>query len=157
MEILLQSWRPNDQLRAALESNLPSPAPASVRYGDEQRVFQAAMLAIHPFIVAAALRGLPSKVIAASFGVSREAVDRQLRPLGLKNPPGVRGRPRQVVPAGKNPIVISRSSAGEPLNTTATQRTRILQPNKLSGTRCSSLPNTSPRHLPAERPSSVSA
>ncbi len=45
------------------------------------------------FVVGMAVRGLKSKVIAAVLGVSREAVDQRLRPLGLKNRPGQYGRP----------------------------------------------------------------
>lgn len=102
MQILLQSWRPNLDLRDALAASTPPPAPAHRYLYDEQN--RAAMngellLVNYTTIVAMALRGIPSKVIACGFGVSREAIDKRLRPVGLKNPPGVRGRPTSCPPA----------------------------------------------------------
>lgn len=62
--------------------------------GEAQRQVNEQLQLHHRLIVALSIRQMPSKVIGAVFGVSREAVDRRLRPLGLKNPPGQVGRPR---------------------------------------------------------------
>jgi hypothetical protein len=95
LNVGLASWQPNDRLGAALAA---PPPPESHRYlFDEQNraAMKGELLGVNqPELVAMALRGCPSKVIAAAFGVSREAVDKRLRALGLKNPPGIRGKPK---------------------------------------------------------------
>lgn len=92
--IELASWKRNTRLEAALnESKSPTAGPRYL-YSEEQKRVVERMAANYVYIVAQALRGTPSKVIAAGHGVSREAIDLRLRPLGLKNPPGVLGRPK---------------------------------------------------------------
>lgn len=94
MMIELHSWKPNLQLARVLTEPLP---PSSRRYleGDQQRKTAEQLRVNADTIVVAALRGMSSKVISAGFGVSDEAIMRRLRPLGLLNPPGVRGRPKK--------------------------------------------------------------
>lgn len=64
---------------------------------EQQHATQARMRTHHRMLIGMAIRGAKSSVIAAILSVSREAVDRRLRPLGLKNAPGHFGRP----PAGR--------------------------------------------------------
>lgn len=45
----------------------------------------------HRLIIALAIKQQPSRMIAAVMGVSRESIDRRLRPAGFKNRPGVMG------------------------------------------------------------------
>ena len=99
MDVPLYSWRPNTELATALRTHVEPPPEHHYLYADEQKRVVEQLAMNYSFIVAMALRGKPSKVIAATFGVSREAIDRKLRPLGLKNPPGVRGRPKLSPPA----------------------------------------------------------
>ena len=94
--ISLQCWRPNDELAAAMNAPLP-PDPHNYICGD-QRLLWGNLAANTDTIIVMALRGLPSKMIAASLGISREAVDQRLRPLGMKNAPGVLGRPKRSQP-----------------------------------------------------------
>lgn len=67
--------------------------------GEQQRAVNERMQEHQAVIVGMALRRVPSKMIAAAMGVSRESIDRRLRPLGLKNEPGKVGAPlrRQTV------------------------------------------------------------
>jgi len=58
-----------------------------------QEVIASRMRNHEAMIVGMAVRRVPSSAIAAVMCVSREAVDRRLRPLGLKNAPGQVGRP----------------------------------------------------------------
>lgn len=109
MEIQLQSWRPNFELGAVLARHEEATTP--YRYGEEHRLFKATMVANYPFIIAMALRGNPTRVIAAGYGVSREAIDRKLRPLGMKNPPGVRGRPKSSPPASSRSTSLAAAMA----------------------------------------------
>jgi hypothetical protein len=91
MQVAIGSWSPNESLAERLGD-----LSASGHYPyaeDRQRIVQS-MAVNYDFIIAQAVRGVPSKLIAAGHGVSREAIDKRLRPLGLKNPPGVRGRPK---------------------------------------------------------------
>jgi hypothetical protein len=99
MNLEIGSWRPNWQLAHALQPKCPAEPEHHYLYADEQKRVFLQMSLNFDVIVAMALRGNPSKLIAAGFGVSREAIDRRLRPLGFKNPPGVRGRPRIYPPA----------------------------------------------------------
>lgn len=55
-------------------------------------------------VIGMAIRGRQSSIIAAILGVSRESVDRRLRPLGLKGLPGHVGRP----PSIRRPIDVIR-------------------------------------------------
>jgi hypothetical protein len=91
-EIALSSWRPNADLANALERSLATPEH-NYHYGDEQNRIAESLAINYDYIVVLALRGFPSKAISAGMGVSREAIDRRLRPLGFKNPPGKRGAP----------------------------------------------------------------
>ncbi len=97
MNLSLGSWRPNTELGSALTS---APAPGSSKhhylYDEEQKRVVEYLAENYELIVVQALRGIPSLMIAAAHGVSREAIDRRLRQLGLKNPPGVRGRPKRL-------------------------------------------------------------
>lgn len=64
------------------------------RYHGPRQPEVSALLERHrALIVGLTVRGRSSKEIAAVVGVSREAVLRRLRPLGLKNAPGQVGRP----------------------------------------------------------------
>ena len=80
----------------------PSPEPGDLfrtgNYlaGDKQAEVRARNLALEPMMIGLAIRGHRSGFIAAVMCVSRETVDRRLRPLGLKNAPGRVGRPRKV-------------------------------------------------------------
>lgn len=89
----LGSWTPNLALRREIEGTPELPTEGRYLYGPDQRIVSSQLEANYDTLVAMAIRGTGSKVIAAGFGVSREAIDRRLRPLGLKNKPGVRGRP----------------------------------------------------------------
>lgn len=95
MLIELSSWRPNVQLENRL--NAPPPAPVK-RYleGDQQKRTAEILLTNYDTIIVATLRGSSAKLVSAAFGVSDEAIMRRLRPLGLLNPPGVRGRPKSI-------------------------------------------------------------
>jgi hypothetical protein len=80
-------------------------------HGIRQAAVSALLEGQAEFIVALAVRGFRSNEIAALFGVSRESVDRRLRPLGLKNPPGQVGRParrRVAFVAAKAPSLDAR-------------------------------------------------
>lgn len=60
----------------------------------KQQAMASARLETHRrMLVGMAIRGATSRGIAAVFSVSRESVDRRLRPLGLKGQPGQVGRP----------------------------------------------------------------
>ena len=59
----------------------------------DQPNIQARLTANEPTILGMSVRQVPSQLIAAAMGVSRESVDRRLRPAGLKNPPGQVGAP----------------------------------------------------------------
>jgi hypothetical protein len=65
--------------------------------GDRQAEVRARTLALAPMIVGLAIRGHRSSTIAAVVAVSRESVDRRLRPLGFKNAPGQVGRPARAL------------------------------------------------------------
>lgn len=67
--------------------------PGNYLHGEQQIEVQERLRTHHQMVVGMAIRGIQSSVIAAVFGVSRETVDRRLRPLGLKNAPGNVGRP----------------------------------------------------------------
>lgn len=97
MNIAIGSWRPNFDLGVAIETALPVEDEHRYLTGDQRRV-HFAMATNYDVIVAMSLRGNPTGLIAAGFGVTREAIDKRLRPLGLKNPPGVRGRPPKPAP-----------------------------------------------------------
>jgi len=98
MRVDLYSWTPNLKLERALFDR-PSPASTHKYHYDEGRLRIVASMRInYDTIVAQALRGMPSTWIGAALGVSREAIDRRLRPLGLKNPHGVKGRPKSSQP-----------------------------------------------------------
>ncbi|HEX2099115.1 MAG TPA: hypothetical protein VHF69_00545 [Candidatus Synoicihabitans sp.] len=61
---------------------------------DRQQAQVSAQLRTHEqLIIALAIRQVPSRQIGALFGVSRESIDRRLRPHALKNEPGQVGRP----------------------------------------------------------------
>lgn len=67
--------------------------PGRYLTGDEQNAAHARLIAHERMLVGMAVRQvLQSKQLAAIMGVSREAIDRRLRPLGLKNPAGKVGR-----------------------------------------------------------------
>lgn len=72
----------------------------SARPGDYDRGAEKAarLTQNEALIIGMAIRNTPSKLIAAVFCVSRESVDRRLRPLGFKNQPGCVGRPRRSAP-----------------------------------------------------------
>lgn len=90
----LAIWRPNVELAERLDMPVLRPDEEhNYLMGDQRRVWDAMALNLD-VIVAMAVRGCPSRQIAAGFGVTREAIDSRLRALGLKNPPGVRGRPK---------------------------------------------------------------
>jgi hypothetical protein len=59
----------------------------------DQPNIQARLTANEQAIIGLAVRQVPSKSIAEAMGVSRESIDRRLRPLGLKNAPGQVGPP----------------------------------------------------------------
>lgn len=62
--------------------------------GEQQKAASERMTELNAMIVGMAVRrALGSQALAAVLGVSRESVDRRLRPLGLKNPPGQVGKP----------------------------------------------------------------
>lgn len=105
-EIAIGSWQPNERLAAAMAMPFDFRS-GNYHFDEEQKLVFAYMNANEFTIVAMALRGVPSKLIAAGFGVSREAIDKRLRPLGLKNAPSVHGRPPKA-PKGK--LVKSRKS-----------------------------------------------
>ena len=109
--IPLSAWRPN----YALADSFSSPAVNSPHHypeGDEQKHLVEQMRLNLSFIVAQSLRGHPSKFIAASHGVSREAIDLRLRSVGLKNPPGVRGRPKMPAARHLRPVFRPKSAGG---------------------------------------------
>lgn len=62
---------------------------------DEQPNIHDRLTAHKQYILGMAARMIPSQVIAAIMGVSRESIDRRLRPEGFKNPPGHVGPPRK--------------------------------------------------------------
>lgn len=65
-------------------------------HGEQQSVIAHRLQANERMLIGLAIRHTPSKVIAAVLCVSREAVDRRLRPLGLKKAPGEGpGRPKE--------------------------------------------------------------
>lgn len=97
MNLSLGSWRPNTQLGSALTAGPAAATHHNYLYDEEQKQVVQHLAQNYDMIVVQALRGLPSMMIAAAHGVSREAIDRRLRPLGLKNPPGVRGRPKSIL------------------------------------------------------------
>lgn len=87
-------WRPNTELAERLDAPAVLPEEQhNYLMGDQRRVWDAMALNLD-VIIAMAVRGQPSRSIAAAFGVTREAIDSRLRAAGLKNPPGVRGRPK---------------------------------------------------------------
>ena len=61
---------------------------------NEQPEILARLTAYTQFIQGLSARSMPSQTIAAIMGVSREAVDRRLRPEGFKNRPGQVGAPQ---------------------------------------------------------------
>ena len=61
--------------------------------GNAQVIVQQRLSSHQMMIVGMAVRQVPSKLVAAVMGVSRESIDRRLRPLGLKNEAGQVGRP----------------------------------------------------------------
>lgn len=61
----------------------------------DQPNIQARLTTNEPTIIGMAVRGVSSQLIAAAMGVSRESIDRRLRPMGLKNPPGQVGAPKK--------------------------------------------------------------
>jgi hypothetical protein len=67
--------------------------PGQYLRGEQQTTVHARLQEHYRLLVGMALRGRKSATIAAVFTVSRESIDRRLRPLGLKNPPGQVGRP----------------------------------------------------------------
>lgn len=82
--------------------------------GDKQAKVHARIQALEPMMIGMAIRGHRSGFIAAVMCVSRETVDRRLRPLGMKNIHGKLGRPRKLRLARElqprniaSPIVIS--------------------------------------------------
>jgi hypothetical protein len=93
LRVSAASWRFSPVERQA-PPDVSEPRPsARYLYDEDYKRTVAALAENADLIIAHAIRGTPSRVIAAIFGVSREAIDRRLRPIGLKNPPGVRGRP----------------------------------------------------------------
>lgn len=95
LNVGLASWHPNALLGAHLQSRHDVDTHRYL-YAEQNRIAMNGDLlpANIEMIIAMTLRGNPTKVIAAGFGVSREAIDKHLRRLGFKNPPGVRGRPK---------------------------------------------------------------
>jgi hypothetical protein len=93
LRVSAASWRFSPVER---HSTTEAPEPqqsARYLYDEDYKRTVAALHENADLIIAHAIRGTPSRVIAALFGVSREAIDRRLRPIGFKNPPGMRGRP----------------------------------------------------------------
>lgn len=95
----LGQWTPNVSLAERLQASASGDHRSRYLYAEEQKLVCDQLALNEPHIVALALRGTPSKAIAAIYGVSREAIDKRLRRLGMKNPPGVHGRPRKTTPA----------------------------------------------------------
>ena len=79
--------------------------PGRYLAGGQQQDVQEKLEVNKSMVIGMAIRGRQSSVIAAVLGVSRESVDRRLRPLGLKNLPGHVGRPPT---ANRKPIEIIR-------------------------------------------------
>ena len=73
------------------------------RYDDDYKRTVATLAENCDVIIAHAIRGTPSRTIAALFGVSRECIDRRLRVAGFKNAPGVRGRPSRQTTGASQP------------------------------------------------------
>jgi hypothetical protein len=95
LDIPLAAWQPNTRLCGVIEAitREEESAGCGYHYSDDWQLVIERLALNYDSIVAMAIRGVPSKTVAALFGVTREAIDQRLRPLGLKNPPGVRGRP----------------------------------------------------------------
>lgn len=96
MNVPIGSWRPNTALETAMRLQPHHLEEHHYPEGEAHKLRREQMAANFDLIVGMTLRGQPTFVIAAGLGVSRETIDGRLRPLGFKNPPGVRGRPAKL-------------------------------------------------------------
>lgn len=110
--------------------------PGNYLVGDQQEAVRARMGQHHAMLLGMAIRGHRSKTIAAVFCVSRESVDRRLRPLGFRNAPGQVGRPANrekaiPVPVPEIVVVVPRAPARAAASVVSRKRARLESPRQL--------------------------